>query len=475
MQMVDHATIWDNCLGTIKSSIDSQSYKTWFEPIQPVALNDRSLTIQVPHRLFYEWLEEHYLDLLKRSVRQHLGEGGQLLYQILPATLKRPRLAPAYPAAAPQGRPAAANGKPTRSDDSLNPFVIPGITKPKIESNLNAQYTFNNFIEGNCNQLARNAGLAIADRPGTTSFNPLVIYGQTGLGKTHLAQAIGNEVKARYPEKSVVYTTTDQFTNDIINSIKENAISGLINDYKHVDVLIVDDIHALRDKKRTQEIFFNLFNSLRQQNKQIILTTDKPVKELDIEERLKSRFKWGLVADLQMPDLETRMAILAHKSDFEGIEIPNDVSEFICFNVKNNIRELEGALNTLVLRSSFTKGEIDLDLAKEVIRNFVSELNQEVTVDSIQKLVADYYNLDVEKLAGQTRRRQVVIARQLSMYLAKTLTDKSLKAIGQNFGGRDHSTVIYSVKTVRNMIETDQSIKKAVDELERQIKMSVNE
>ncbi|MGB3545962.1 MAG: chromosomal replication initiator protein DnaA [Saprospiraceae bacterium] len=473
--MADHATIWDNCLGTIKSSIDSQSYQTWFEPIQPVALKDRSLTIQVPHRLFYEWLEEHYLDLLKRSVRQHLGDGGQLLYQILPTTMKRPRLAPAYPTASPQGQPAPTNGSARRQDSSLNPFVIPGITKPKIESNLNAQYTFNNFIEGNCNQLARNAGLAIADRPGTTSFNPLVIYGQTGLGKTHLAQAIGNEVTARYPEKSVVYTTTDQFTNDIINSIKENAISGLINDYKHVDVLIVDDIHALRDKKRTQEIFFNLFNSLRQQNKQIILTTDKPVKELDIEERLKSRFKWGLVADLQMPDLETRMAILAHKSDFEGIEIPNDVSEFICFNVKNNIRELEGALNTLVLRSSFTKGEIDLDLAKEVIRNFVSELNQEVTVDSIQKLVADYYNLDVEKLAGQTRRRQVVIARQLSMYLAKTLTDKSLKAIGQNFGGRDHSTVIYSVKTVRNMIETDQSIKKAVDELERQIKMSVNE
>ncbi len=484
---MDHATVWDNCLQTIKERIDPQSFRTWFEPIKPVALQDTALTIQVPHRFFYEWLEEHYLDLLKMSIRKQLGDRGQLVYQIL--NLKKEPESDGFNSGSNAAVMTARrkNAKPMteqtayypgtiNSEQIMNPFVIPGIKKPKIDSQLDKRHTFENFIEGDCNQLARSAGLAITDRPGNNAFNPLVIYGDVGLGKTHLAQAVGNRVLEKYPSKNVFYVPTDRFTNDIITAIRNNAVHDLLNYYQYIDVLIVDDIQFLARKAKTQEIFFNIFNHLRQNKKQIILTSDRPPKELEgIEERLISRFKWGLVADISAPDLETRMAILASKSKHEGIDIPQNVVEFICYHIKNNIRELEGALNTLIVRSSFNDGNINILLAKEVIRNFVTEINKEITVESIQKLVADHFAMDVEKLQGKTRKRQVVVARQLSMYLAKKLTDQSLKAIGENFGGRDHSTVIYSINTVQDLMETDAMIKDTVVELERKIKMNLME
>lgn len=468
----DHATVWDNCLQSIRRIVNPQSYKTWFEPIRPIRLDNNALTIQVPSIIFYEWLEEHYVDVLKTTIRKELGDRGRLEYQILTAA---------------QMGKASPNGNGKANGDGYvpgninmetikNPFVIPGIRKMHIEPNLNKNYVFTNYIEGDCNRLARSAGQAIAKKPGGNPFNPLFVYGDSGLGKTHLVHAIGNEVLERFPDKTVLYITTDSFTNQFIQALKNNAINDFVTFYHMADVLIVDDIHFLSNKQKTQDIFFQIFNQLHQGGKQIILTSDRSPKDLDgIEERLISRFKWGLTADLQAPDLETRIAIMEAKMGREGIEIPPNVVEYICYNIQKNIRELEGVLVSLIAQSSINHREIDLDLAKEVIKNFVSQINKEITVEFIQQLVADHFEVSVDKLHSETRKRSIVIARQLAMFLAKKLTDKSLKNIGEMFGGRDHSTVIYSCKTVQDLMETDVVFKDTVAELEKKIKMSLNE
>ena len=472
----DPVHIWDSCLQTIRRNVNTQSFKTWFEPIKPVRLEQSALTIQVPNRFFYEWLEEHYVALLKMTIRKELGEQGRLEYQIM---RRQERQA--------AGAVAAANGRP-RKDSSTqpgqvdtrsikNPFVIPGIRKLKIDPQLNDSYRFSNFIEGDCNRLARSAGQAVAKKPGGTAFNPLVIFGDVGLGKTHLAQAIGNQViESTGGTKNVLFVSSEKFTNQIIESIKNNAVTDFTNFYQQIDVLIVDDIQFLANKVKTQEIFFHIFNQLHQGGKQLVFTCDRPPKDLDgMEARLISRFKWGLSADLQAPDFETRMAILQKKMGEEGLDLPRDVIEFICYNIKNNIRELEGVLVSLMAQSSLINRDVDIELAKDVVRNFVNQLNKEITVDFIQELVAQHFDVPVETLASKTRKRQIVVARQLSMYLAKKLTDQSLKAIGENFGGRDHSTVIYSCRTVQDLLDTDLVFQDTVSELEKKIKLSLNE
>lgn len=483
----DHATVWDSCLQTIRKNVNTQSFKTWFLPIRPVRLDDSALTIQVPNRFFYEWLEEHYVGLLKTTIKKELGDTARLEYQILMSAQPNGSGKANGHAAKSQSvthRSAATSNRresfiPNNRVDMesiKNPFVIPGIRKIKVDPQLIKKLTFDSYIEGDCNRLARSAGLAIAKKPGATSFNPLVIFGDTGLGKTHLAHAIGNEVLENFPNKTVLYVSSEHFTNQIIQSIKNNAVTDFVNFYQLIDVLIVDDIQFLEKKQKTQEIFFHIFNQLHQNGKQIVLTSDRPPKDLSgMEERLISRFKWGLSADLQAPELETRMAILEYKMNQEGIALPGDVTEFISYNIKNNIRELEGVLVSLIARSSLNRREIDIDLAKEVIKNFVTEINKEITVEFIQKLVAEHFSVPVETLQGKTRKRKIVIARQLSMYLAKELTDKSLKAIGDNFGGRDHSTVIYSCRTVQDLMETDAIFKETVEDLEKKIRLSLNE
>lgn len=472
----DHEQVWKNCLRNIYKNVNEQSYKTWFEPIKPVRLDESVLTIQVPNKFFYEWLEEHYVGILKMTIRQELGANGRLEYQILmPQRANTPTTnnLPSHSVSENRENVTFSNSN-SFGKKIKNPFVIPGIKKPQINPQLNPTYTFKNYIEGDCNRLARSAGLAVAKRPGATSFNPLVIFGDVGLGKTHLAQAIGNDVRTQF-DKVVLYVSSDKFTNQFIESLKNNAVNEFVNFYQSVDVLIVDDIQFLANKLKTQEIFFHIFNQLHQNGKQLILTSDRPPKDLDgMEERLTSRFKWGLTADLQVPDLETRIAIVQNKMQKDGMNIPNEVAEFISFNIKSNIRELEGALVSLIAQSSLNNRNIDIDLAKTVIKTFVSEISKEITIELIQKLVANYYEIDVDKLQGKTRKRSVVIARQLSMYLAKNLTNKSLKAIGENFGGRDHSTVIYSCRAVQDMMDTDNTFKSTVDNLEKKIKMSLH-
>jgi len=468
----NHTEVWERCLGNISQHVNHQCFRTWFEPIRPVRLDENVFTLLVPNKFFYEWLEEHYLGLLKTTIRQEVGEKIKLEYQILVNDYEN------------KASNAKGNGKVDETLQDLNPepaeiknpFVIPGIKKWKVDSQLNVNFVFNNYIEGDCNRLARSAGLAIAKKPGQTAFNPLVIYGDVGLGKTHLANAIGNEVVSTLPSKTVLYVTSDNFTNQLIQSIRNGGVNDFVSFYQQIDLLIVDDIQFLANKQKTQEIFFHIFNQLHQSGKQIVLTSDRPPRDLDgMEERLISRFKWGLTADLQAPDLETRMAILEHKMMQEGMGIPPNVIEFICFNIKNNIRELEGVLNLLMAQASLNRREIDVDLAREVIKNFVHEINKEITVENIQKLVAEHLQIPTDALFGKTRKRSIVIARQLSMYLAKTMTDNSLKNIGEIFGGRDHSTVIYSIRTVQDLMETDSYFRETVHELEKKIKNSLRE
>jgi chromosomal replication initiator protein len=466
MTMNSH-TVWESCLRTIKNSIGLQSYKTWFEPIKPVHLDGAVLTIQVPNKFFYEWLEEHYVGLLKATIKKELGDKGKLEYQILMGQSTTMRNGNANGRS--QGSSSDA-GPWQMPNEYINPFIIPGIRAVKVDSHLNKNYTFQNFIEGDCNKLARSAGMAIAKKPGGTAFNPLVIYGQVGLGKTHLAQAIGNQVAELHKNKNVLYSTTESFTNQIIQAIKNNAINEFVSYYQTIDILILDDIQFLANKQKTQEIFFHIFNHLHQSGHQIILTSDRAPKDMaGMEERLISRFKWGLVTDLQSPDLETRMAILEDKMHKNGIDLPKSVVEYVCYNVKNNVRELEGVLNSIVAESSLNQRPIDLTLAREAITKFVSGSQREITLELIQDKVAGHYNIPVEKLSAKTRRRPIVIARQLAMHLAKTLTNHSLKTIGDMFGGRDHTTVLYSCRAVQDMIDTDESFRKTVHTLEKEL------
>lgn len=467
--MRDVTTVWNNCLEIVRRNINSSSFKTWFEPIKAVRIENDVLTIQVPNKFFYEWIEEHYIVLLRKAIRQELGEKGGLEYQILVddhRKITRPG----------EIKQAETQGVGTIQVDQIkNPFVIPGIRKDKIDPQLNINYTFETYIEGDCNRLARSAGIAVAKSAGSSAFNPLFIFGDVGLGKTHLAQAIGNAVIAKNSDKAVLYVSSENFTNQFIQSLKNNAIEDFVNFYQNIDVLIIDDIQFLANRPKTQDIFFHIFNQLHQSGRQIIITSDRPAKELaGMEERLISRFKWGLSADLLAPDLETRMAILDSKMSKEGIRLPMNVVEFICFNIKNNIRELEGVLISLIAQSTLNNREVNIELAKDVVRNFVTQINKEITVENIKRLVAEHFDVPVEKLQGKTRKRSIVIARQLSMYLAKNLTNKSLKTIGENFGGRDHSTVIYSCKAVQDLMDTDSVIRETVEDLEKKISLSLN-
>lgn len=467
--------VWDNCLHIIKRSVPPQSYQTWFEPIQPVQLENSVLTIAVPNRLFYEWLEENFVQVLRTSILQVLGQNGRLRYCILNSSNAH-RSIPANKETSDSVAVAEPPMVPGTFDIEKikDPRIIPGIRRDKVASNLNPNYTFDLFIEGDCNRLARNAGLAVAKKPGGTAFNPLFIFGNVGLGKTHLAQAIGNQIVQQSPDKLVLYVSAEEFTNQIIQAIKKNDVNAFVNFYQSLDVLIMDDIHFLAGKQKTQEIFFFLFNQLHQSGRQIILTSDRAPRDLEgIEDRLISRFRWGLSADLQAPDLETRMAILSHKLERAGVKVNHSVLEYICYNIKDNVRDLEGIMVTLLAQSMLMSREVDLELAKSAILNFIKSPSRGITIEAIQNLVAEHFNIPVKCLSEEGRKRSLVVPRHVAIYLCKQLTNHSLKAIGKAFGGRDHSTILYSCRTVQDMMDTDPTFRANVEELEKKVKMSL--
>jgi chromosomal replication initiator protein len=356
------------------------------------------------------------------------------------------------------------------SNPIKNPFIIPGLRKVNVDSNLNPNYSFENFVEGDCNRLARSAGYAVANKPGGTAFNPLLIYGGVGLGKTHLAHAIGISIKNQFPNKTVLYVSSEKFTHQFIDAVKNNTTNDFIHFYQMMDVLIIDDVQFFAGKERTQDVFFHIFNHLHQSGKQLVLTADKPPVEMQgMEQRLLSRFKWGLSADLQAPSLETRIAILEKKMYADGIELPKEVVEYLAYSITTNIRELEGALISLIAQSSLNKKAITLDLAKQMIDKFVKNTAREVSIDYIQKVVCDYFDLPIELLKSKTRKREVVQARQIAMFFAKKMTKSSLANIGMHCGGKDHATVLHACRTVNNLVETDKQFRGYIEELEKKL------
>ena len=466
--------IWSNCLIFIKDNIQSQAYKTWFEPILPVKISKNSLSIQVPSKFFYEWLEEHYVKILKIALIKELGKDARLVYVIKMENTfgnKTP-----FTESIPSSNQVGINPQDvdaplkTYSNELKNPFVIPGIRNLQIESQLNPNYNFENFLEGDSNRLARSAGLAVSNKPGGTSFNPLMVFGGVGLGKTHLAHAIGVDIKEKYPEKTVLYISAEKFTQQYIESVKKNTRNDFIHFYQIIDVLIIDDVQFLSGKSGTQDVFFHIFNHLHQNGKQVIITSDKaPVDMQDIEQRLLSRFKWGLSAELQLPDLETRISILKNKLYRDGVTIGENIIEFVAKNIKTNVRELEGAIISLIAQSSFNRVDIDLELAKEIVNKFVKNTKREVSIDYIQKVVSEYFQMDISTLQSKTRKRHIVQARQLAMYFAKKFTKASLASIGSQIGKRDHATVLHACKTVDNLSFTDKQFRKYVEDLNQKL------
>lgn len=456
--------VWEKCLRIIRESIPAQSFQMWFEPIRPFKLNGKVLTIQVPSQFFYEWLEDNYVHLLREALDYSLGREGMLEYSIIvdpgnerhqPLTVSMPTVKTPQNSRPDNFQNDPRKAAPPKDQDSL-----------QLDTYLNQGYSFDNFIEGDCNRLARSAGFAVAQRPGLTSFNPLMVYGSVGLGKTHLVQAIGNYIRNHFDDKVVMYVSSEKFTNQFINSIRNNVLQEFNDFYMKVDVLVIDDVQFLSGKEKTQDTFFHIFNHLHQLGKQIIMTSDRPPRELvGLQDRLLSRFKWGLTADLQTPDFETRIAIIQKKLLAEGVFIESEVIDYVAHSVSSNVRELEGVLVSLMAQASLTRRTIDVELARNTLKNIVMNEEKEVTIDTIQEIVADYFDIAIADMKSKSRKKENVYPRQLAMFLAKEYTDLPLKSIGYHFGGRDHSTVIHSIQSINELMGNDPDVDETVQKL----------
>jgi chromosomal replication initiator protein len=455
---LDHSVIWKHCLSKIKENVTLMTYNTWFLPIKPVQLSKNVLRVELPSKFFWEWIEEHYNTLINKTISEIIGPEAQLSYIIRENSEQQDNI------------PENGNG----SKIDLPADAATSKVKHNFESFLNTRYTFDNFITGEGNQLARAAAGAISNNPGGTSFNPFFVYGGVGLGKTHLIQAIGNEIVKNFPNKKVIYLSTDIFTVEFVEAIQSNRVNEFSNFYRSMDVLIIDDIQFLIGKEKTQDLFFHIFNILHQSKKQIILTSDKPPKNLKgLDERLISRFQWGLTADIQPPELETRIAILKKKAEAYGMEVSGEVLDYIAINITSNIRELEGCLIKILANTSLSSKEITFDLVRESVKEIATDKKIiNINIDFITKIVCDNLSVDENKIREKTRKKEVVQARQIAMYLSKEMTNCSLKTIGLHFGGRDHSTVVHACSSIENAKEQNSTIKDLLKELKNQIELS---
>ncbi len=469
--------IWNECLQMFRENVPPQAYSTWFEPIKPVDYRDGLLTIQVPSDFFYEYLESRFIKVIKATIRKVLGPEGKLEYSIMMDTDENKPVVvrqPSVDRTNTTNPPKQIQINFDKSESSmLNPFVLPGIKKINIESNLNESNCFENFVTGECNRVAYEAGVAIAKNPGKTSFNPMFIFSPTGMGKTHICQAIGLETKKYHPELTVLYVNAEQFLMQFQascrnNNSKNSSRDDFVHFYQMIDVLIIDDIQFLADKVKTQEAFFHIFNHLQQNDKQLIFTCDKPPAELNgMEQRLISRFKWGLSAEMTVPDVVTRRNILKRKAYNEGVEMPDDVINFVAEHIKSNVREMEGFLVSLIAQSSLNRKAITIGLARQIAERFVNSSNREITINYIITSVCEEMGTSQEDFFKSTRKRNVVQARQLSMYFAKKYTKASLVVIGEKCGKKDHATVIHALKTIDNLLETDKQFRAMTEKIEQ--------
>lgn len=461
---VTYNDAWQNCLSQIKAQTSAEEFAKWFLPIIPIEFNGTTLRLRVPNKNFVEQIENNYLRVLKPLIAESFGQQTRLCYAVPKSDIQM---------TIDSSADATITSHPfsTQTDTAniRNPFVIPGLKKIIIDPQLNKNYTFANFIEGECNRLVRSAGMSVAVNPGNnTPFNPLYIYGDSGLGKTHIAQAIGNEIRQRYPELQVLYVAMNKFQAQYQSATINKEIPDFIHFYQAVDVLILDDIQELSGKPGTQNAFFNIFNHLQMSGKQLVLISDKPPVELkDIEERLLTRFKWGLSAQILTPDYQTKIKIIKSKAARLNAEIPEEVVVYLAENICANIREIEGAISSLIANTSFMGKRITITLAKEILKAYVSLYQKEVTIDHIIDVVCNYTSIDKERLNSSERTREVAIARQLAMYLAKQYTKSPLTTIGAAIGGRNHATVLHSCKTISNLIDTDKAFRTQVEEIEK--------
>lgn len=448
-----HISVWGTCLGIIRDNITPAGYSTWFEPIKPVSFQDTTLTIEVPSNMFVEYLEVHYLDLISKTLRRVIGPKARLNYRVRIAD-KAHLNYPAQVASSETAKPASVSGKRV------------------VDSYLNKNYSYENLVEGDCNKLGLSAGKAIAADPGNTAYNPLFLHGGPGLGKTHLSQAIGLEIKNRYPDKNVLYVSANLFMNQYIDAVAvKNKLTDFMHFYQSIDVLIVDDIHEFAEKTGTQNAFFQIFNYLHQSGKQLILTSDRPPVELKgLEQRLLSRFKWGLTAEMAKPDYSTRLAILKAKSRKEGMEFPEEVLEYIARKVDTNVRELEGTIISIMANATHKNRKIDIELAQEVMDKIVGSKKAELSIANVKKAVTSYFGITAERLMSNTRKREIVQARQIAMYLCRSLINLPLETIGKEMGGKNHATVLYACNTVTDLMESNNSFRTYVKDLEKALK-----
>jgi len=462
---VDLKILWSKCLSVVKAVVPNVAFSTWFLPISPLSYEDNKFTIQVPSQFFYEYLEEKYADVLKIALYQVVGEGTILNYRIM--VDKSTGGTVDYPT-----ENNSTSSKTVLVKDinqSSNPFVQ--LAPQELDPQLNPKYTFDNYYEGTSNKLVRTAGEAVAKNPGRTTFNPLFIFGPSGVGKTHLCHAIGSRIREMHPDRKVLYVSSHLFRIQFTDAIRKNSTNDFLNFYQNIDVLMLDDIQELIGMDKTQNTFFHIFNHLHQLGKQLILTSDKaPVDLLGMEERLITRLKWGLTAELYRPDIELRRKILKNKINHDGIVIPDEVFNFIADNVKENVRDLEGILVSLMANAVINNREIDLSLTKRVIEQAVRLDKKRISVQMIQETVCSYYNLEPTVIQTRSRKREIVQARQITMFLAKKYTDCSFSHIGKIVGKKDHATVLHACKTIKDQIETNKAFRLSVEEIEELLK-----
>lgn len=437
--------IWSNSLLKIEGKVGSSVFDLWFKPIKISGIKDQAVTLDIPNRFFKEWIEDSYPNLIKDSLETVLGH---------PVTLKY---------------------KVEEKQDTTQQKIISQLENKRIRlANkgiyLNPKYTFDNFITGNSNQFVYAATSAVADSPGKT-YNPLFIYGGVGLGKTHLMHAIGNKVMAAKHDFSVLYVSSEQFTNEVVSAIRHEKMSDLKEKYRNLDLLLLDDVQFIANKTATQEEFFYTFNTLYEKQKQIVISCDRPPREIsDVTDRLRSRFNMGLIADIQPPDIETRIAIIYKKAEIMGKKIPEDVVYYLAGKIKSNIRELEGSLIRIAAQASLTGEDINVETTKKILKDIIYDEEKPVTIDSIQKTVCDFYNLKMTDIKARKRTKDIALPRQVAMYIGKQITDLSLNDIGKAFGGKDHATVIYACKQIEDRRGKDETFNRMIENLLQKIK-----
>ena len=462
MSEKNHVGLWNRCLEIIRDNIPEQTYKTWFLPIKPLKFEDKTLVVQVPSQFFYEFLEDKFIDLLRKTLYRVFGEGTKLMYNIMVDKSSRPQQTVTLESTQ---RTIIPQQKPTQTK------TIPQIPVPELDPHLNPEYNFDTFIEGYSNKLSRSVAEAVALNPAKTIFNPLFIYGASGVGKTHLANAIGTKIKELYPEKRVLYVSAHLFQVQYTDSVRNNTTNDFINFYQTIDVLIIDDIQEFAGVTKTQNTFFHIFNHLHQNGKQLILTSDRaPVLLQGMEERLITRFKWGMVAELEKPTVELRRNILINKIHRDGLNFPAEVIDYIAENVGDSVRDLEGIVISIMAHSTIYNRDIDLELAQRIVRKVVNKENKEISVNDIIDCVCKHFGLDSNLIYSKSRKREVVQARQIAMFLAKNHTELSTAKIGSMIGGKDHATVLHACKTVKELREVDKAFQSELEEIQSTLK-----